>query len=70
MKEKEMVKIAKWIKRTLQEIRGFDLPKEQEARKDFLKEVKANLHVNKNLKKIRKEIKDFAEKFPVPGIDK
>lgn len=69
MKEKEMVKIAAWIKRALEEIRGFDLPKEQEARKDFLKEVKAKLHQNKNLKKIRQEIKEFASRFPVPGIN-
>lgn len=68
MKEKEMKKIASWIKRALEEIRGFDLPKEQEARKDFLKETKIKLHQNKNLKKIRKEIKEFASKYPVPGI--
>lgn len=68
MKEKEMVKIAGWIKRTLEEIRGLDLPKEQEKRKDFLKEAKAKIHQNKNLKKIRKEVENFAKKFPVPGV--
>ena len=68
MKEKDMVKIAGWIKRVLEEIRGLDLPKEQEKRKDFLKEVKAKLHKNQNLKKIRKEVESFAGKFPVPGI--
>lgn len=69
MKEKEMVKIAGWIKRVLEEIRGHDLPKEQEKRKDFLREVKKELHKNKNLKVIKKEIEKFAGKFPVPGID-
>lgn len=68
MDEKDMVKIAIWIKRTLEEIRGLDLPKEQEKRKDFLKMVKAKLHENKNLKKIRTEVEKFAGKFPVPGI--
>jgi len=68
MKEKDMVKIAGWIKRALEEIRGLDLPKEQEKRKDFLKEVKAILHKNKNLKQIKEEIEKFAGKFPVPGI--
>lgn len=69
MKEKDMIKIAGWIKRVLEEIRGLDLPKEQEDRKDFLKEAKVILGKNKNLKIIRAEIEKFAGKFPVPGID-
>ena len=68
MKEKDMVKIASWIKRVMEEIRGLDLPKEQDKRKDFLKEVKVKLKQNKNLKQIRKEVESFAGKFPVPGI--
>ncbi len=68
MKEKDMVRIASWIKRVLEEVRGLDLPKEQEKRKDFLKEVKLKLKKNKNLKQIRKEVEQFAGKFPVPGI--
>lgn len=68
MKEGDMVKIAGWIKRTLEEIRGLDLPEAQEARKDFLKKSKAILRKNKNLKNIRKEVEAFASKFPVPGI--
>lgn len=69
MKEKDMVRIASWIKRVLEEIRGLDLPKEQDKRKDFLKEAKVILGKNKNLKKIRKEVESFAGKFPVSGID-
>lgn len=68
MAEKDMVKIANWIKRVLEEIRGLDLPKEQDKRKDFLKEVKREIHKNKNLQAIRKEVEKFASKFPVPGI--
>ena len=68
MKERDMVKIAGWIKMVLEEIRGLDLPKEQEKRKDFLKGVKVKLKLNKNLKKIRQEVESFAGKFPVPGI--
>lgn len=69
MQEKDMVRIAGWIKRALEEIRGLDLPKQQDKRKDFLREVKAKLRENKNLKKIRQEVEKFAGKFPVPGID-
>jgi len=70
MKEKDMVKIAGWIKRALEEIRGFDLPKENRMRKDFLKEVKEKLSKNRKLKKIREEVEKFARHFPVPGIEK
>ncbi|MCL5784366.1 MAG: serine hydroxymethyltransferase [Patescibacteria group bacterium] len=69
MKEKDMVKVASWIKMVLEEIRSLDLPEEQEKRKDFLKEVRVKLHQNKNLKKIRKEVEKFAGKFPMPGVD-
>lgn len=68
MKASDMVKIARWIKKVLEEIKGLDLPKQQDKRKDFLKEVKNKLRKNKNLKKIRKEVEGFAGKFPVPGI--
>ncbi len=68
MKEKDMIKVASWIKRALEEIRGMDLPTEQEKRKDFLKEAKAKLKQNKNLKQIRKEVEAYASKFSVPGI--
>lgn len=68
MKEKDMIKIAGWIKRVLEEIKGLDLPQDQQFRKDFLKEVKLKLKKNKNLKQIRKEVENFAGKFPVPGI--
>ena len=68
-KENDMIKIAGWIKKVLEEVRGHDLPKEQEKRKEFLKAYREQVHKNKNLKDIRKEIEKFAGKFPVPGID-
>lgn len=68
MKEADMIKIAGWIKKVLEEIRGLDLPKDQEKRKDFLREVKNKLKQNKNLKQVRKEVENFAGKFPVPGL--
>ncbi len=68
MKEKDMVKVAGWIKRALEEIKGHYLPKEQELRKDFLKEFKQKVQKNKNLLQIKKEIAQFTSNFPVPGI--
>lgn len=69
MKEKEMKKIAGWIKRALEEIRGFDLPKEQERRKEFIKSFKEKMKKNPKLKKIRQEVSRFASKYPVPGVN-
>lgn len=69
MKEKEMVKIAAWIKRALEEIRGHDTPKEKEKRAEYIKEFKKKVAGNKNLLKIKTEIAQFTKKFPVPGID-
>ncbi|MBU1031912.1 serine hydroxymethyltransferase [Patescibacteria group bacterium] len=69
MKEKDMVRIAGWIKQVLEEIRRHDLPKEQEKRKDFMKVYKQEMSKNKKLKAIRREVEKFAKKFPVPGVD-
>lgn len=68
MKEGEMKKIAGWIKEILEEIRGYDLPAEQEKRNPFIKEFKIKMRSNKTLKRVKKEIESFAKKYPVPGI--
>lgn len=69
MKEKEMMKIAAWIKEALEEIRGHDTPKEKEKRAEYIRNFKKEVSTNKNLLRIKKEIAKFTEKFPVPGID-
>ena len=40
MREKEMVKIAKWINNVTEEIKGDELPKEKESRSYFWKEFR------------------------------
>ncbi|KKQ10669.1 MAG: Serine hydroxymethyltransferase [Candidatus Daviesbacteria bacterium GW2011_GWB1_36_5] len=69
MKEKDMIKIASWIKRALEEIKGLDIPEQKEERAQYIKDTKVSLAKNKNLLKIKEEVKNFALKFPVPGID-
>lgn len=69
MKEKEMVKIASWMKSALEEIRGHDTPKEKELRAQYIKDFKKKISGNKNLLRIKREIAQFSQKFPVPGID-
>ncbi|MBI2020819.1 serine hydroxymethyltransferase [Candidatus Daviesbacteria bacterium] len=68
IKEKDMVKIASWIRKVLEEVKGHDLPKEQEKRKEFLKSYRQLVHNNKTLKDIRAEVEKFAGKFPVPAV--
>ena len=70
MKEADMIKVAAWIKRVLQEIKGLDLPTEQEKRKDFIKDIKKLLVKNKNLQKIKAEVEEFTKKYPIPGLYK
>src|SRR3989344_638367 len=43
MKEKEMKKIAAWIKEALEEIRGHDTPKEKELRAQYIKDFKKKI---------------------------
>ena len=68
MKEKEMNRVANWYKRTLDEISNYSLPKNKEDRKDYLKKFRIDIAKNKNLKKIREEVRRFALRYPVPGI--
>ena len=66
MREKEMVKIAKWINNVTEEIKGDELPKEKESRSYFWKEFRRRVRENKKLLEINGEIKEFCAKFPVP----
>lgn len=69
MKEAEMKKVAGWIKKVLEEIRGYDLPTKQENRREFIKEFRRKMQGNDRLKKIKAEIKKFTKEYPVPGIN-
>lgn len=66
MKEREMAKIAKWFNDAIEEIRHEKLPTDKEERTIFMKVFKSRVFENKNLLEIGKEVKQFANKFPVP----
>lgn len=68
MKEKDMVKVAKWINEVIDEVRGQQMPKDKEERATFWKQFRKDVIKNKKLLKIKDEISKFAGKFPVPGI--
>lgn len=67
MKEKEMEKVAEWIARTIEEVKHHKLPREPKARAEYLKKFDKEIAKNKNLQKIRAEIRAFTKKFPVPA---
>lgn len=66
MNEKDMAKIAKWIKRALDAVKDYKMPSDKEQRPEVIKKFKAAVAKNKELIKIHKEVKAFAKKFYLP----
>jgi len=69
MREKEMIKIAKWINSVIDELsqeNGFGKLTTRESRSYFWKEFRRRIKENKRLLKINEEIKEFCQKFPIP----
>lgn len=67
MKEREMVKIARWLNIVIEEVRGdgFDKLTTKETRSQFWREFKKRVVKNKKLLAIAREVKAFCSKFPV-----
>ncbi|MCL5432552.1 MAG: serine hydroxymethyltransferase [Patescibacteria group bacterium] len=65
MKEKEMVKIAKWVNDVVDESRKYQLPEKKEDRAEFWKKLKLEIFKNKKLSEISKAVKKLAIKYPV-----
>jgi glycine hydroxymethyltransferase len=65
LKEKEMVKIAKWINEAISEVKGRELPSDKEKRREFWREFKTKAVKNKKLLEISKEVKKLSLKFPL-----
>jgi glycine hydroxymethyltransferase len=65
MKEKEMVKVAKWINAAILEAQKYQLPQDKEARREFMKKFKAEIYQNKQLLQIAKEVKTLCQNYPI-----
>lgn len=65
MREKEMKKIAEWIKSVALEIEEFEFPENKDGLKPYLEDFRKKIKKNKNLKKIKLEVKKFCKKFPI-----
>jgi glycine hydroxymethyltransferase len=66
MKEKEMVKVAKWINEATAEAQKYQLPTEKEARREFMKKFRTEIVKNKRLLVIAAEVKKMCDRFPLP----
>jgi len=66
MKEREMVKVAKWINDAIAEVQNLNLPKDKAERSIFWKKFKAETYKNKNLLTIAAEIRELCKRFPLP----
>lgn len=65
-KEKEMVKVAKWINEAINEVKNYQLPESKEERKTYWIKFKKDIVKNKKLNTINKEIKQLTSRFPLP----
>ena len=66
MKEKEMVKIAKWMNEVIEEVKHYQLPATKEERSLFMKKFRAEVVRNKKLLQIAREVRTLTPKFPTP----
>lgn len=65
MKEKDMVKIANWIAGVIEQIKTERLPDDKKKRADYLEKFRIRTVKNKQIAKIGKEVKAFANDFPI-----
>jgi len=68
MKEKEMIKIAKWINEVVEHVKKEKLPEGKEKRRLFVKDFKQRIFKDKSLLGISKQVKELAIKYSVPGV--
>jgi len=65
MREKEMIKIARWMNEAIDEVKGEKLPFDKEKRREFWKDFKIRIVKNKKLLGISKEVKELCLRFPL-----
>lgn len=66
MKEKDMVKVAEFIKAALEVVKNYRLPQDKEDRREFMRKFRKEAVGNKKLLKIASDVKKMCKNFPVP----
>lgn len=66
MKEKEMKKIALWIKEAIDQVKNYHLPDDKGERQAFMKKFHQDTSGNKKLLSMAKKVKSLCLNFPIP----
>lgn len=69
MRESDMKIVAKLVSRVIALVKDEVLPDQKEARSPAVKQFVERLTTQTAIREIGEEVKDFASRFPVPGID-
>jgi len=67
MLEADMERLAEWIAKVADRIKGFSLPEDRKARTETLSELRKAIQTDSELARIREEVRQFCLQFPVPG---
>lgn len=67
MKEKEMENVGAWIARAVRAVEKYRLPADALTRAAYIATFKKEAAKNRELAKIRAEIKTFTKKYPLPS---
>ncbi len=70
MKEREMQKVGEWIARSIRAVGSYRMPSDVKERAAYIARFKKGAARNEELLAIRKEIRSFCKKYPLPGDTK
>jgi glycine hydroxymethyltransferase len=65
MQGPEMKKVALWIKKVLDQIKNYRMPKDKKIRLKYLSDFRDEIATNIHIKKIKSEIKQFSQEYPI-----
>ena len=70
MKEKEMQLVAGWFADIVEQVKGYQMPSDKEARKVEVRRFREEIKNNAKIKEVRKKVLELCERFPLyPEID-
>jgi len=69
LKAPEMKQIADWITQTASHIKDWQLPEDKTARLALIKDFKARLKTDSWYTGLNSEVKQFCQRFPIPGLE-
>jgi glycine hydroxymethyltransferase len=65
MKEKEMELIGDWIAQVINEVKGYEMPDDKDAKNEAIQKFRKEIVKNQEIKKIKKEVVELCKKFPL-----